>query len=345
MKTLRCWLVSLCVASTALAQDGAALLARAKDQLEDLEADAAVKSLVSAEKQPGNTRETLEEIHLYRGIAHGVLGNKAAMQDAFRWLLVVNPDARLPKDQPPKVQTPFYEAKAWAETAGPLRFAASAEVSGGNVSALFVKVEKDTLKLAKAVRFHLVADGVTRVQEEMMHAGSATTPLSAGRVAWWAEVLNEHEGVLATLGSEGAPRVDSATPLRDAVSKAQPGATTVTGSAGGGAWRRPLGGVLLGAGAAAAIAGGVVGLLSRFDRDQVNHATSDDSGRITSLTQREAVALETSARGKATAANALFISGGALAALGVVFVIWGPDTAPVAQLTPAPGGLFVSGSF
>lgn len=63
------------------------------------------------------------------------------------------------------------------------------------------------------------------------------------------------------------------------------------------------------------------------------------------LTQREAVALENSALGKATAANALFITGGALAAVGVVFVIWGPDEQPLARLTPTPGGLLLSGSF
>lgn len=345
MKTLRFCAVWLCVAFNAFAEDGAALLNRAKDQLEDLEAEAAVKTLAQAEKQPGNSRATLEEIHLYRGIASAVLGNKPAMQDAFRWLLVVNPDAKLPQHQPPKVQTPFYEAKAWAETAGPLLFAPSAERSGAKVTALQVKVEKDTLKLAKAIRFHLVADGVSREQEEMMHAGSATTPISAGRVSWWAEVLTENEGVLLTLGSASAPRVDSATPMKDAAADAKPVETLVTQTATAGEWRRPLGGVLLGVGGAAAIAGGVVGVLSRMDRDKVSNATPDDTGRITTLTQRQALALENSARSKATAANVLFISGGALAAAGVVFVILGPDKAPVAQVTPALGGLSVSGSF
>jgi hypothetical protein len=344
MKTLRFCAVWLCVAFNAFAQDGASLLNRAKNQLEDLEADAAVKTLAQAEKQPGNSRATLEEIHLFRGIANGVLGNKGAMQDAFRWLLVVNSEVKLPKDQPPKVQTPFYEAKAWAETAGPLLLAPSAEISGAKVTALHVKVEKDTLKLAKAVRFHLVADGVNREQEEMMHAGVATTPISAGRVSWWAEVLTENEGVLTTLGTVSAPRVDSATPMTDSVSNVQP-TPMVTQTVGSGEWRRPFGAVLLGVGGAAAIAGGVVGVLSRMDRDKVSNAKPDDSGRITSLTQRQAVALENSARTKATAANVLFISGGALAAVGAVFVIWGPDKAPVAQVTPALGGFSVSGSF
>ena len=171
-----------------------------------------------------------------------------------------------------------------------------------------------------------------------------TTPVAAARISWWAEVLTENEGVLLTLGSAEAPRIDSA--KGDAVAGALPrGELLATPAGAGGAWRRPLGGALLGAGAAAAIAGGVVGVLSRMDRDRVNNAQADGSGRITSLTQREAVALETAARAKATAANALFISGGALAAVGVVFVIWGPDKAPVATVTPAPGGLLVSGSF
>jgi hypothetical protein len=338
MKTLRRCAVLLCVATAAFAEDGAAMLERAKTQLDDLDADGAVKTLALAEKQPGNARATLEEIHLWRGIAHGVLGNKGAMQEAFRWLLLVNPDAKLPADQPPKVQTPFYEAKAWAEGAGPLAFTPSAEVSQGTLSALVVKVDKDVLKLARGVRFHLVVDGASRVQEEAIHSGAAMTPVAAAKVSWWAEVLTDNEGVLTTVASADAPRVDGALHATEVGSVSQ-------APSGDGAWRRPLGGVLLGAGAATAIAGAVVGVLSRMDRDKVNNATSDSSGRITSLTQREAVALENSARGKAAAANALFITGGALAAVGVVFVIWGPDDKPLAQLTPTPGGLLVSGSF
>lgn len=338
MKTLRRCAVLLCVASVAFAEDGAALLERAKTQLDDLDADGAVKTLALAEKQPGNARATLEELHLWRGIAFGVLGNKSAMQEAFRWLLLVKPDAKLPADQPPKVQTPFYEAKAWVEGVGPMTFTPSAEVAQGKLSALSVKVERDALRLVRGVRFHLLVDGVAREQEEALHTGVATTPVAATKVSWWAEVLTDNEGVLATVGSASAPRVDAAaeSPAVASVSQAP---------ASDGAWRRPFGGALLGAGAAAAIAGGIVGVLSRMDRDQVNNATSDDSGRITSLTQREAVALESAARTKAGVANALFITGGALAAVGVVFVIWGPGEKPLAQLTPTPGGLLISGSF
>lgn len=338
MKMLRRCAVLVCVATAAFAQDGATLLETAKTQLDDLDAEGAVKTLAQAEKQPGNSRATLEELHLWRGIAHGVLGNKSAMQADFRWLLLVNPEAKLPADQPPKVQTPFYEAKAWAEGAGPLTFTPSAEVAQGTLTALVVKVDKDVFKLARGVRFHLTVEGTARVQEEALHSGAATTPVAAADVSWWAEVLTDNEGVLASVASAEQPRVDSASGAAVVGSVSQ-------APAEGGAWRRPLGGVLLGAGAATAIAGAVVGVLSRVDRDKVNNATSDSSGRITSLTQREAVALEASARGKAAAANALFITGGALAAVGVVFVIWGPDNKPLAQLTPTPGGLLVSGSF
>lgn len=89
----------------------------------------------------------------------------------------------------------------------------------------------------------------------------------------------------------------------------------------------------------------VLGLMSNDARAKVTNAPRDDLGRVTGLTQREASALEASARGQATVANVLFGVGGGLAAAGVVLIILGPSAEPAVALSPAPGGVVVTGSF
>ena len=88
-----------------------------------------------------------------------------------------------------------------------------------------------------------------------------------------------------------------------------------------------------------------MGVMSNDARARVNGAARDDLGRITDLTQREAAALETSALSQATVANVLFGVGGGLAAAGVVLIILGPSGEPAVALSPAPGGVVVTGSF
>ena len=102
---------------------------------------------------------------------------------------------------------------------------------------------------------------------------------------------------------------------------------------------------MLAAGAVAAGVGVAFGFMSTDARAQVTGATRDEHGRVTSLTQRDAAALEASAQTQATVANVLFVTGGVLAAGGLVLIIVGPDAAPVATLAPAAGGVVLSGSF
>jgi hypothetical protein len=112
-----------------------------------------------------------------------------------------------------------------------------------------------------------------------------------------------------------------------------------------GGWRRPLGGAVLGAGVVAAGIGVFFGLQANDARKKFNSADRDDLGRVTSISQREAQALEASAHDQAVLANVLFGVGGGLAAAGLVLIIIGPDSAPSVALSPAPGGVVVSGSF
>ncbi|MFZ5438536.1 MAG: hypothetical protein ACOZQL_00940 [Myxococcota bacterium] len=330
-------LLLLLVATGALAAPPGKL-AEARRMVDDLELEAAIKLLDSLEKTEGNTRAELLELYLLQGIAFGTLGKEAKTRDAFRRLLVLEPSAALPADLPPRVRTPFFEAKDWASTNGPLAALLSAELDGGEVRSVSVKVDKDVLRLAKVARFHLEE----QVVDVPLEKGRASAPLRAARVTWFVELLSERRAVV--LSSER--RTDGQLEPQAASGSGAPGPLETRAPASpGGTWRRPVGVGLLGAGAVAAGVGVVFGLQANAARAKVVDAQRDASGRVTSLTQREAAALEASAQSQALLANVLFGVGGALAAAGVVLIIVGPSEAPVVTLAPTPGGVVLSGTF
>jgi hypothetical protein len=320
-----------------------AKVVEARKLIDDLELEAALKALDAADRIEGNDRATVLEILTLQGIAFGTLGKDAKTRDSFRKLLILSPAATLPADLPPRVRTPFFEAKEWASSNGPLVATPAADVGEGLVRAVQVTVEKDVLRLARTVRFHLEAEGAAQTVDAPLTAGKATVPVGKSAVSWWAELLSERKGVLVEVGSASAPRKDSAVAAPVAVAAA-PVVETPSGPVPGG-WRRPTGVVLLGAGVVAAGVGVVFGVQSSGSRSQVTNATRDELGRVTGLTQSQAAALETNARTQATVANVLFGVGGAFAAAGVVLVVLGPASEPVVSLSPAPGGVVVAGSF
>ena len=317
-------------------------VAEARRLIDDLELEAALKALDAADKVEGNDRATVLEILTLQGIAFGTLGKDAKTRDSFRKLLTLSPSATLPSDLPPRVRTPFFEAKDWASTNGPLVATPGADVSEGLVRSVQVTVEKDVLRLVRTVRFHLKADAAEQVVDVALTFGKAEAPVGKSTVSWWAELLSERKGVLVEVGSASAPRKESAvvTPVAVAAAPVVEAPAPVSGG-----WRRPTGVVLLGAGAVAAGVGIVLGVQSNAARTQVTGATKDELGRVTGVTQSQAAALETSARTQATVANVLFGVGGAFAAAGVVLVVLGPTSEPVVTLSPAPGGVVVAGSF
>lgn len=315
-------------------------VADAQKLVDDLDYEGALKLLDAAEKTEGNDRATLQQLYTLQGIVFGTLGKEAKTRDAFRKLLLIAPEATLPADLPPRVRTPFFEAKDWASTNGPLLAVPSSELSGGLVRSVKVLVEKDVLRLARSVRFHLKSNGVEQTTAAPLAANQAVALVGKPAVSWWAEVLNERGGVVQELGSAQQPREDSAAAPLAGTPPSVEGAAPVSGG-----WRRPVGLAALGAGAVAAGIGVVFGLQASDARERVNGAERDELGRVTSISQRDAQALETSARSQAVIANVLFTVGGGLAAAGVVLIIVGPDSATEVALSPAPGGVVVSGSF
>jgi hypothetical protein len=343
-------------------------LDEARRLVDDLEMDKAAKALDAATQVPDLSREDTLTILSLKGIVAATLGQGAKARDAFRELLVLNPTYELPADQPPRVRTPFYEAKDWAKKRGALASTAGAEQQPGLVASVWVKVDKDELKLARGVRFHLRRGGADRAVDVPLKSGRAETPVGAAEVAWWYEVTGERGRVLLEGASAQAPRQERATgtavaatpdlkqppadvpppketPVLAPTLPAEKRPEVAESAPSTHGWMWPTGWGLVGAGALAAGIGIIFGAQANASRATVLNAETNADGVITGLTQTEAAALEQKAQSQATVANALFITGGALAATGVVFVVVESVGGTRVAVAPAPGGLVARGSF
>jgi hypothetical protein len=347
MRLVTCWALAglFCVSAAASAAPNAKL-AEARRLVDDLDFEAALKALDAAERADDNELTALTEILLLQGIAFGTLGKDAKTRDAFRKLLVLAPETKLPNDLPPRVRTPFFEAKDWASTNGPLTATQGAEVADGVVKQINVTVGKDPLRLARAVRFHVSGSGPDLVVDVALTGGRAETAvMGRARITWFAELLNERKGVLLKTSArdDGKP-AEVAAKSTVVEAPAQPVAGVSERPVEGG-WRRPAGFVLIGGAALTVGIGAVMGVQSSAARAKVTGATKDASGRVVSLSQKDAAALESAANAQATVANVLFGAGAGLAAAGVVLVVLGPSSAPTLALQPTPGGVVFTGSF
>jgi hypothetical protein len=254
----------------------------------------------------------------------------------------------------------------------------------GKVMQIAAYLKADPLKLVRKVRFWVKANGgAWGSMLESVQASYAATATEADGVEWWAELLTDKDSVLATLGSEENPilegkakkkappppkketrptpvakadpkpdeKKDDSTPsdapvaekedekktepVAEAVAPAKP--FVVTGVRG-------LGFGLAAVGAVSAIIGVVCGAASAGTRGELN-ALPTDGSLITGMTQKEAFEKEASANGLAGAANVMLITGGVLAATGIVLVIaGGPADDAKVSLSPAAGGLMLSGT-
>lgn len=346
-------------ATAALAQ-----VDRAEQALRELEYAAALKALEAARRQVGNSRATTVRILELQAVTLATMGQDARALKAFQQLLCLVPDYQLAGNHPPRVSTALYEARGWLDANRALTAQAlPATKSADGVSEVQVEVTNDPLKLVKELRFHLEVDGVESVRDVALAGARALAPVSGRKVAWWAELLGEKKAVLLAVGSAAAPRLDEVPAPKPVAKTAKAGEPTppppaverveekpVISEWSAPAPSRPMptgriaGLAVAGAGVVAAGAGLAFGAMAQGTKAQVTSAQTDAAGRITSLTQAQALALDAQQRTQATLANVFIISGAALAAGGVTLFLISRDDAQVA-LSPAPGGAVVRGRF
>src|SRR5690349_8899069 len=103
------WLFAFALSVTAATPNPQ--LAIAEDHLAQVRYAEAEKALVLARAIPNNPRVTLLRILELQGIVAATLGNAPKAKTFFQAMLSLDPERKLPEGLPPRVRTPFYEAK------------------------------------------------------------------------------------------------------------------------------------------------------------------------------------------------------------------------------------------
>ncbi len=331
------------------ASSGNPRLDEARALTDDFEYAGALKALDQALAVVGNDRDTTLAIYELQGIVWGNLNKGPKARAAFTTLLTLDPDRKLSGDNPPRVRTPFFEAKEIVNKTGPIKFERlPVHKEGDQIASVGVGVTHDSVKLVRQVRFHtLVGDQSRVIEVPLTPPGKAEVPAVATEVKWWAELMGDKGAVLMLLGAPDKPLLDTVvepvapptpppTPAAELFKPSEPTAPT-----GPPAWLRPTGIGLAGAGLVAAGVGVYFGVTSTSARQLILKAAGDPTG--TTITQVQAKAADQRARESALIANTLMGTAAGLAALGVVFfLVGGQDDVAIA---PTGTGVTVSGRF
>lgn len=276
--------------------------------------------LARARLTPNLDRPTLLEILWLQGLVSVSLGQGDSARQAFRTLLSIEPEYMPAKEQPPKVMTPFYEARGWVATKGPLKLTPlPPEREGGRVKRIGFTISSDPLGLVMGVRLHV--EGESNTHADLLKL-KATRDVDAAEVSWWAELIGERDAVLEVLGSVEHPIVDKGVDVQDLpVTPPQPPVVIQEPAP-----RPPLrtyAYVAFGVGGLSLVGGAVFAGLAASLTAQLKGVMRDASGAVTSLTQVQAFALNAQERTDAMLANTLLVAGGLLLALGLALFLAG----------------------
>lgn len=306
------------VVTAILSQAQSPHIQAARDAMDDLRYPDARTLLQKARQQPNLPREQLIEILWLQGLVAASLNQADGARAAFRALFAIDPEHRPDRDYPPKIMSPYYEARGWIATTRPLGFARlPAELDAGRVKRIGVKIQADPLALVTAVRIHVVGGETT---EHALQGLTATRDVDAPSVSWWAELVGERNAQLARVGDEQTPLVDTAAASEPAAPLAPVPVVE----------ERPASPLRSGAFAAAGVGavsfglGLVFGIRSNTLRQALAGRTYDENGAVAGgWTQRESVGLELQQRREAGVANAMFVTAAVLVAAAVVLFVLG----------------------
>ncbi len=297
-----------------------AQLREATQALDDLQYQVALSRLPAETNIEAWRREEVTQWFSTRALALLGLKREAEARQAFERLFSIAPEWALPDSYGPRVRTFVSAAHAEAVRSGSI----SLRFEGG-----LLRASADAFGYARQLElFWREPGGPTR---------SATLPLQERQPApWprekrlevWGCVLGLEKSTLSEWGSQDAPiRLE---PLA-VVNVEGPPPSRVLGG---------LGLVGLAAGGAAFISAGVgtgFALSSQEAERTRSNATRDGDGRITSILQRDAFALDARVQREAGTATVFFVTAAALVTAGVGLVLFDR-----LRVVPAPGGVMIS---
>lgn len=310
------WAVSVGV----LAATPAEKLETSVRALQDLQYAQALSSAPADTEVKGFSHEQVTAWLSTRALALAMLKREAEASAAFRQLFSVAQEWQVPDEYGPRVRTLVLEARAAAQRAGVV----SLTFAGGAVQA-----KKDPFGFATDVELSWRA-GKAAVKTVRVPLAAEINPPWPNDVVVeaWGRIVGLNGSTLATWGSEAHPQR-----FEPAVAVVPPEPAPAPSKI------RPMfiAGIATAAVGVAGLAVGGVFMVQAGEPGRVlASATRDQQGRITSISQRDAFALEARAKQDATLGTALLVAGGIAAAAGAGLMIAGRATA-----APTPGGVSV----
>lgn len=337
---------------SALAASADNRLSEARQLADEFHYDQAIKIAEAALQLRDISRETLIGLYELTGVAQATLQRPVRAREAFLKLLLIAPEHQLSRNLPPRTRTPYFEARTQAARVGAVALTADPpSYTDGRVTELAVRFKDNSVFPARAVRFTVSEDGAAPRVEEVAVSDAARRVVlrTDGRaLKWSAELLGERDVIL-----QRVERVDAAPPAPVAGLEAPPrspppnpvSSEPVTSPPTASEWMRPGGLSLAAVGLAALGTGAVFGLLSVSARATLDNPVTDTSGVVVGMTQRQAAALDQTARTDALVADVLFVAGGVLAATGVLLFALAPRPAAAVSVVVGPSSVGVVGRF
>lgn len=289
--------------------------AEAQAAFDELQFEKALKLAPPPAQWKGLSRSEVVQVLSVRALSLASIKRDDEASLAFRQLLSVEPGFVLPEQFGPRVRTVFLEARDAAQRAGGLTLKAS----DGTLS-----LSGNAAGLAEQVRVGWAGTSTTVTPERL-----SQPPWPPETKEVWAVVLGPGASVLLEWGSPEQPR-----PLR-AASALPPPPPPPPVAAPTSALRTV--GLVTGIVGVAGMVGGAVALaLAGRPAEALSGVARDDQGRVTSLTQRDAFALD-------AAANTAWQAGGGLLIGGAIALVTGAALFFVgsAQVAAGPGGVAV----
>lgn len=335
---------------SALAASADSRLSEARQLADEFQYDRAIKTAEAALQLRDISRETLIGLYELTGVAQATLQRPVRAREAFLKLLLIAPEHQLSRNLPPRTRTPYFEARTQAARLGAVALTADAPTyADGRVTELAVRFKDNAVFPARAVRFTVSEDGAAQRVEEVAVSGAARRVVlraDGRKLKWSAELLGERNVILQRIERE-----DESPPTPVAAREAPPlplpsvSSEPVASPPPASGWMRPAG-LSVGAVGLAALGTGVVfGYLSISARAKLDNPVTDTSGVVVGMTQRQAAALDQTARTDALVADVLFVVGGVLTATGVALFVLAPRPPAAVSVVVGPASVGVVGRF
>ena len=129
-----------------------------------------------------------------QGVVAGSLKETAKATRAFQLMLTIDPTHKVKGDHPPRVMTPFYEARGRVAEQGHLELKPDLRVEGDRVKEIRLTL-RDPMGIARRVRLFWRLEKSARWTscEADSKGGVVSCPVDGPVVLWWAQVTNEVE--------------------------------------------------------------------------------------------------------------------------------------------------------